>query len=551
MVIKLNYCAGDIVKGIVTGIKPYGAFITFDDGYSGLVHISEISDDYVEHIEDFMKYNDEVELYVLDVDELNKHLKLSLKHINNSPKKKRRVTFNRHKKKQLDQQRKYFSKLSLEVESLILKEKGEEKMLKVNLEYTNLEVTNYQEKVNEIHKMLHEKTGAGNDFLGWVEYPVEVQEKEINHICKAADEILEKYDTLVVCGIGGSYLGARAAIEMINGLYPTNKVEIVYFGNTFSATYSKQVLDYLKTRNFAVNVISKSGTTTESAIAFRLLRDLLIEKYGKEEANKRIYATTDKERGALKTMANQEGYDSFVIADDIGGRYSVLTPVGLLPIAAAGIDIREVLLGAKKAYLDLKNPSLESNEAYKYAVARHILGQEKQCELFVTYEPQMAMFAEWWKQLFGESEGKDGKGLFPTSVTYSTDLHSLGQFVQDGNKVLFETVVLFNDETDLVVPEDKQNIDGLNYLMGKKVADINNTAALGTTLAHVQDGGVPNIILNASRKDAYAFGYMAYWFMKACGMSAYMLDINPLNQPGVEVYKRKMFELLGKPGYTK
>ena len=547
----MEYKAGDIIKGKVTGIKPYGAFITLDDNYTGLLHISEISDDFVNHIEDFIKYGDEVELYVLDACNETKHLKLSLKHLNRTPKKKKRVVFNRQRKKQLDGQKKFYNKLGLEVESLILKEKGEKQMLRVNLEHTNVSVAEYQDRVNEIHKMLHEKTGLGNDFLGWVEHPVEIQEKEISHICKVADEIIENYEVLVVCGIGGSYLGARAAIEMINGLFPTNKVEIIYLGNTFSATYTKQVLDYLKNKNFAVNVISKSGTTTESAIAFRLLRNLLIEKYGKEEANKRIIATTDKERGALKTMANQEGYESFVIADDIGGRYSVLTPVGLIPIAAAGIDIREVLLGAKKAYLDLKNPSLETNEAYKYAVARYVLGKEKSTELFVTYEPQMAMFAEWWKQLYGESEGKDGKGLFPASVTFSTDLHSLGQFVQDGTKVLFETLVLFGDHEELVVPGDEENIDGLNYLQGKRVSEINNTAALGTLLAHTQDGGVPNIIINVDKKDAFSFGYLAYWFMKACGMSAYMLDINPFNQPGVEVYKRKMFELLGKPGFQK
>ena len=547
----MEYKSGDIIKGRVTGIKPYGAFITLDDGYTGLLHISEISDDFVNHIEDFIKYGDEVELYVLDASNESKHLKLSLKHLNRTPKKKKRVVFNRQRKKQLDGQRRYFNLLSLEVESLILKEKGEKNMLKVNLEHTNVNVYDYQERVNEIHKMLHEKTGPGNDFLGWVEHPVEIQEKEISHIVKVAEEIVDKYDVLVVCGIGGSYLGARAAIEMINGLFPNNKVEIIYLGNTFSATYTSQVLNYLKNKNFAVNVISKSGTTTESAIAFRLLRDLLIQKYGKEEANKRIIATTDKERGALKTMANKEGYETFVIADDIGGRYSVLTPVGLIPIAAAGIDIREVLLGAKKAYLDLKNPSLESNEAYKYAVARYILGKEKSAELFVTYEPQMAMFAEWWKQLYGESEGKDGKGLFPASVTFSTDLHSLGQFVQDGTKMLFETLVLFNDHEELTVPGDEENIDGLNYLQGKRVSEINNTAAKGTLLAHTQDGGVPNIIINVDKKDAFTFGYLAYWFMKACGMSAYMLDINPFNQPGVEVYKRKMFELLGKPGFTK
>ena len=319
-------------------------------------------------------------------------------------------------------------------------------------------------------------------------------------------------------------------------------------GNTFSSTYTAQVLKYLEDKEFAINVISKSGTTTETSIAFRLVKELAIKKYGKEKANKRIYATTDKARGALKNESNIEGYKTFVIPDDIGGRYSVLTAVGLLPIAVSGQDIREILAGASQARLDFENPNVNDNEAYKYAVARYILNKKGYpVEMFVTYEPHFQKLGEWFKQLFGESEGKEGKGLLPDSVTYSTDLHSLGQFVQEGTKVLFETIfTVTNPQIDLEIQSDESNLDGLNYLAGKKMSFVNEKAFLGTLEAHEVDGKVPNVLITMDKMNAYNYGYLVYFFEKACAMSAYLLGINPFNQPGVEIYKKNMFKLLGK-----
>ena len=355
----------------------------------------------------------------------------------------------------------------------------------------------------------------------------------------------------MVAGIGGSYLGARCAIEALRGLYSNDKLEIIYLGNTLSSTYISQVLKYLEKKNFAINVISKSGTTTETSVAFRLLKELLIKKVGKEKANKAIYATTDKARGALKQEANTEGYKTFVIPDDIGGRYSVITAVGLLPIAAAGLDIDQLMLGCATAQKDLNNDDIYTNVCFQYAIARHYFyTHNKAVELFVTYEPQFTQIGEWLKQLFGESEGKDKKGLLPDSVTFSTDLHSLGQFIQQGSPVLFETVVLAEHPLeDVEVPHDEENLDGLNFLEGKKMSFVNKQAFEGTLRAHVDDGKVPNIVISVEKMDAYNLGYLFYFFMRACAMSAYLLDINPFNQPGVEIYKKNMFHLLGKPGY--
>ncbi len=351
----------------------------------------------------------------------------------------------------------------------------------------------------------------------------------------------------VVCGIGGSYLGARAAIEMINGLYANKKPEIIFIGNTFSSTYIAQVMEYIKDKEVCVNVISKSGTTTETSLAFRLLKQFMDEKY-KEQAKERIVATTDKARGVLKAVADQEGYETFVIPDDIGGRYSVITPVGLLPIAVAGIDIDAIMSGLKKAYEDLADSDLDHNAAYAYAVCRRILqNQGYDVEMLVSYELQMSMIAEWWKQLFGESEGKEGKGILPDSATFSTDLHSLGQFVQEGKKVLFETVLMIDRPTlDITFPSDAQNLDQMNYLSGKSVDWVNKMAAQGTLEAHVNTGGVPNLILTLKDMSAESFGYMCYFFFRACAMTVLLLDVNPFNQPGVEVYKKNMFRLLGK-----
>lgn len=408
----------------------------------------------------------------------------------------------------------------------------------------------YKDEVVKVHDMIHNKTGKGNDFLGWVDLPVNYDKEEVKEILKKAAELKEEVDVLLVCGIGGSYLGARAAIEAINGLYPTNKVKIIYIGNTFSSNYLAQVKEFVKDKEFAINVISKSGTTTETSIAFRIFKDLLEKTKGKEVARRRIVATTDKAKGALKTLATQEGYTTFVVPDDVGGRYSVLTAVGLFPIAMADIDIEAMLKGAADAREKYNNPDLLTNECYQYGVARQMLNKAGYpAEMFVTYELQLAMVAEWWKQLFGESEGKEGKGILPTSATFSTDLHSLGQFIQEGTKVLYETVLkVKNPIADLEIPSDKDNLDNLNYLAGKTVDYVNKKACEGTVDAHVNTGGVPNIQITIDEISAYSFGYMVYFFEKACGLSVYLLGVNPFNQPGVEVYKKNMFKLLGKPG---
>lgn len=409
----------------------------------------------------------------------------------------------------------------------------------------------YEQKVSKINKMIDEKTGAGNDFLGWTTWPTDYDKEEFARIKKAAQEIRKNYDVLVVAGIGGSYLGARCAIEALRGLYPTDKLEIIYFGNTLSSTYIAQVLKYLENKKFAINVISKSGTTTETSVAFRLLKELLIKQVGKENASKAIYATTDKARGALKKEADEEHYQTFVIPDDIGGRYSVITAVGLLPIAAAGLDIDALMNGCAAAQKDFDNPDLKTNLAYQYAVCRnYFLNHNKQVELFVTYEPHFTQIGEWLKQLFGESEGKDKKGLLPDSVTFSTDLHSLGQFIQQGSPVLFETVVRTEKPTlDVTVPHDEDNLDGLNFLAGKNMSFVNEKAFEGTLRAHVDDGQVPNIVVTIEQMNEYNLGYLFYFFMRACAMSCYLTGVNPFNQPGVEIYKKNMFHLLGKPGY--
>lgn len=413
------------------------------------------------------------------------------------------------------------------------------------------DLSSYQEKVNEIHDMIHNKTGAGNDFLGWVELPENYDKAEVALIKEKAAALQDKTDVLLVCGIGGSYLGARAAIEAINGLYPKNKVEIIYVGNTFSSNYIKQVADYIEDKDFAINVISKSGTTTETSIAFRIFKEMCEKKYGKDGARERIVATTDKAKGALKTLATEEGYTTFVIPDDVGGRYSVLTPVGLFPIAMAGIDVDEMMKGAKDAMDKYSVSDLEKNDAYRYGVARQILHKAGYpAEMFVTYELQLSMVAEWWKQLYGESEGKEGKGILPTSATFSTDLHSLGQFIQEGSKVLYETIFQIKEpNSDMVIPSDPDNLDGLNYLAGKTVDYVNKKACEGTIDAHVNTGNVPNILITMDKMDAYGFGYMVYFFEMSCAMSVYLLGVNPFNQPGVEVYKKNMFHLLGKPGF--
>lgn len=415
----------------------------------------------------------------------------------------------------------------------------------------NEDLGSYKDTVASIHDMIHNKTGAGNDFLGWLTLPEDHDKEEVKAIKEKAAQLREKTDVLLVCGIGGSYLGARAAIEAINGLFSKDKVEIIYVGNTFSSNYIKQVADYIQDKDFAINVISKSGTTTETSISFRIFKEMCEKKYGKDGARERIVATTDKARGALKTLATDEGYTTFVVPDDVGGRYSVLTAVGLFPIAMAGIDIDEMLNGAKDAMVKYNDPNIETNDAYRYGVARQILNKAGYpAEMFVTYESQFAQVAEWWKQLYGESEGKENKGILPTSATFSTDLHSLGQFIQEGSKVVYETIFQVKEPAgDMIIPEDPDDLDGLNYLAGKSVDYVNKKACEGTVDAHVNTGNVPNILVTLDKMDAYGFGYMVYFFEKSCAMSVYMLEVNPFNQPGVEVYKKNMFKLLGKPGY--
>ena len=426
-------------------------------------------------------------------------------------------------------------------------------MIKVDLSHAKLneDIASYKDKVAEIHEMIHNKTGAGNDFLGWVDLPTQYDREEVARIKAKAKSLSEEIDVLLVCGIGGSYLGARAAIEAINGLYPTQKVEILYIGNTFSSTYLAQIKEYVKDKEFGINVISKSGTTTETSVAFRIFKEMLEQTKGKEVASRRIVATTDAHKGALKTLADKEGYEEFVVPDDIGGRFSVLTAVGLFPIAMAGIDVDEMMKGAKDAQDKYNNADLMTNDAYKYGVARQMLNKQGYpAEMFVTYELQLSNVAEWWKQLFGESEGNEGKGVLPHSAVFSTDLHSLGQFIQEGSKVLFETVFkVEKPQLDLEVPSDEDNLDNLNYLAGKTVDYVNKKACEGTIDAHVNVGGVPNIEITIDEMNAYSFGYMVYFFEKACALSVYLLGVNPFNQPGVEVYKKNMFKLLGKPGY--
>ena len=425
-------------------------------------------------------------------------------------------------------------------------------MIKVNLTNTveKIPLEAYIQDVKTIDAMIKNKTGLGNDFLGWTTWPKDYDKEEFARIQKAAEEIKANYDVLVVAGIGGSYLGARCAIEALNGLFPNNKTKIIYIGNTLSSNYVYQILEYLKDKNFAINVISKSGTTTETSVAFRLLKELLISKVGEEKAYKAIYATTDKARGALKSLATAMGYESFIVPDNIGGRYSVLTAVGLLPIACSGVDIKEMMAGAKKAYEDCHDLNLETNLSMQYALTRNLLYREgKAIEILVNYEPCLTYFSEWWKQLYGESEGKDGKGIYVASASFSTDLHSLGQMIQDGERNIFETVLQVKTPvSEQEIPFDEANLDGLNFLAGKTMDYVNKQAFLGTLLAHV-DGGVPNIVVEMPNISAYTYGYLAYFFEFACGVSAYTLKINPFNQPGVEAYKKNMFALLGKPGY--
>lgn len=407
-------------------------------------------------------------------------------------------------------------------------------------------------QITGAHNTLENKSGLGNDFLGWVDLPENYDKDEFKRIKAAAERIKEKADILIVIGIGGSYLGARAAIELLKSPFYNNlkkdTPDIYFVGNNINPSYLQEVLSICEGKDICVNVISKSGTTTEPALAFRIFKKLVEDKYGKEEAKNRIFATTDAARGTLKELSDKEGYETFVIADDVGGRFSVLTAVGLLPIAVAGCDIDKIMAGAKAG--QDKYSKDDGNDCYTYAAIRNILNRKgKSVEMLVSYDPSFTMMAEWWKQLYGESEGKDNKGIFPSSATFSTDLHSLGQFIQDGSRIMFETVVdIKKPKQDLFLEEDADNLDGLNFLTNQNMSDVNRKALEGTILAHT-DGGVPNIVIEVDALDEENFGEMVYFFEKACAISGYLLGVNPFNQPGVESYKKNMFALLGKPGY--
>ena len=409
-------------------------------------------------------------------------------------------------------------------------------------------------QVKAAHELLHSGTGLGNDFIGWVTLPPDYDKEEFARIKAAAGRIKKNSDVFIVIGIGGSYLGARAAIEFLKSdRYNDLKKDTpnIYFtGNSISSTALAELVSICEGKDVSINMISKSGTTTEPAIAFRVFRELLEKKYGKEGAKDRIFCTTDKAKGTLKQLADKEGYETFVVPDDVGGRYSVLTAVGLLPIAVAGADIDALMAGAAKAAELYGKPSLEENDCYKYAAIRNILYNKGKCtEVMVSYEPRYAMMNEWWKQLFGESEGKDNKGLFPASVVFSTDLHSLGQYIQDGRRTLFETVMLIDQpKQEITLGNDPENVDGLNYLEGRTMAFINEKAFEGTVLAH-NDGGVPNVVIHAPDFSEDTLGQIIYFFEKACVISGYLLGVNPFDQPGVESYKKNIFALLGKPGY--
>ncbi|MBC1936960.1 glucose-6-phosphate isomerase [Listeria grandensis] len=437
-------------------------------------------------------------------------------------------------------------------------------MTHIQFDYSNAlkffeqhEIDYLQPAVTAAHEALHNGTGAGNEYLGWINLPRDYDKEEFTRIQKAAAKIKADSEVLIVIGIGGSYLGARAAIETLNHAFynvldkeKRQAPQVFFAGNSISSSYLQDLIDVIDGKDFSVNVISKSGTTTEPAIAFRVFKELLEKKYGKEEAKSRIYATTDKAKGALKELSNSEGYETFVVPDDVGGRFSVLTAVGLLPIAASGVDIEAMMQGADAARADFSSPELSKNIAYQYAAARNVLYRKgKVTELLINYEPGLQYFNEWWKQLFGESEGKDQKGIYPSSANFSTDLHSLGQYIQEGRRNIFETVVKVSKARhEITINKEDNDLDGLNYLAGETVDYVNDKAFQGTLLAHT-DGDVPNFVVEVPTLDAYSFGYLVYFFEIAVGVSGYLNGVNPFDQPGVEAYKANMFALLGKPGY--
>ena len=426
-------------------------------------------------------------------------------------------------------------------------------MIRLDLSSSSANAEKYAQPLQQAHTWLQEATGRGNDFVGWVNLPRDYDKAEYQRIQAAARKIQSDSKALVVIGIGGSYLGARAVIELVSSnnynLKKKDTPNIYFTGNGLSGDSMQEVMDLIGDDDFSVNVISKSGTTTEPAVAFRFFKAMLEKKYGKAEAAKRIYATTDKARGALKSLAGAEGYDTYVVPDDVGGRYSVLTAVGLLPIAVAGIDLDQLMKGAADMMETCRKAELAANPAWQYAAARSDLYQQgKKIEILAAYEPRVRFFAEWWKQLYGESEGKENKGLFPASVEFTADLHSMGQYIQEGERLMAETVVKFEPDGQFIIPDDPANVDGLNFLSGKPMAFVAEQAMRGTILAHV-DGGVPNVLLELPKISESSVGFLIYFFEYVCGLSGHLLEVNPFDQPGVEAYKKNMFALLGKPGY--
>lgn len=540
---------GDILVGTVIRLYPRYAILLFESGRTGLLHISELSNNYVRNFTALVQVGNIYKVKVITINEEDGSMRVSVKQLTEQE---------RHRnlpKSELEETKVSFDALRENLPNWIDHQIHGNKPNPITLNtdhlVTDIDILSYQERVNEIHKMIHEGTGEGNDFLGWRDLPFNYDKVEFKRILEDAKYVRDNYDVLVVCGIGGSYLGARAAIEALRGLSPAKKPEVIFLGQSIDPDYLSDMMEYLKNKRFAVNVISKSGTTTETSISFRLLKSLLESKLGKEGAKKAIFATTDKDNGALLSLAKQEGYTRYVLPGDVGGRFSVFTAVGLFPIAVAGIDIRLFMFGAVQAALDLNNPSLEENAAYKYAVIRHHLytKENKAVEFLITYSPYTVQIGEWWKQLFGESEGKDQKALLPASLCFTTDLHSMGQFVQDGSKVFFETTInVHKSHRRISVPSDPENLDNLNYLAGRDMNEVQHKAIEGVLLAHKEVGKNDNLVIEVEEMNPYYLGYLFYFFMKACAMSAYLNGVNPFNQPGVEVYKKNMFHLLGKPG---
>lgn len=540
---------GDILEGTVVRVYPNYAIMLFESGSTGLLHISEITDGYIRNFTSYVAVGNIYRVKVIEVDEEKQSMKVSVKQL--TPEERKQATTHG----EIPEEEISFKALEERLEGWIKEENKEErtKMIKLNLDNvrTQIDFDSYKEKIATIHEWIENKTGKGADYLGWADYPNTYDKEEFERIKAAARRIRENYEILVVCGIGGSYLGARAAIEAIKGLHPNDKLEVIYMGQTFSPSYVNQVLNHLKGKKFAINVISKSGTTTETSISFRLLKELMEKEHGKEYAKEAIFATTDKEKGALLELSKKEGYERFVLPSNIGGRYSVTTAVGLLPIAAAGINIDKLMEGYRLGKEECSKENLEENDCYRYAIIRHEEYKNgKKMEMFITYEPALTQLGEWFKQLFGESEGKEGKSLFPVSLTFSTDLHSLGQFIQEGTKCFFETTLKIKDcDVDVFIPHDEENLDGLNYLEGKSLSFVNEKALEGTVQAHTEDGNNDNVILELDKMDAKGLGYLFYFFERACAVSAYLNGVNPFDQPGVEIYKKNMFHLLGKPGF--